>query len=59
MTTLIIGAGLVGAQVARILAERGERPPALDARPPREVPATLPGPVPYKHPHLPHTLPRL
>jgi nucleoside-diphosphate-sugar epimerase len=30
MTTLIIGAGLVGAQVARILIERGERPVLFD-----------------------------
>ena len=41
MTTLIIGAGLVGAQVARILAERGERPLVMDSRPQREVLATL------------------
>lgn len=41
MATLIIGAGLVGAQVARILAERGERPLVMDARPQREVLATL------------------
>jgi nucleoside-diphosphate-sugar epimerase len=31
MTTLIIGAGLVGAQVARLLIERGERPVLLDS----------------------------
>lgn len=31
MTTLIVGAGLVGAQVARILIERGERPVLLDS----------------------------
>ena len=30
MTTLIVGAGLVGAQVARILIERGERPVLFD-----------------------------
>lgn len=37
MTTLIIGAGLVGAQVAKILADRGERPLVMDARPQRDV----------------------
>ena len=31
MTTLIIGAGLVGSQVARILVEQGENPVLLDA----------------------------
>ncbi len=31
MTTLIVGAGLVGAQVARILVERGERPVLMDS----------------------------
>lgn len=31
MTTLVIGAGLVGSQVARILVERGERPVLMDA----------------------------
>jgi nucleoside-diphosphate-sugar epimerase len=30
MTTLVIGAGLIGAQVARILIERGEKPVLLD-----------------------------
>ncbi len=30
MTTLIIGAGLVGAQVARILVERGQKPVLMD-----------------------------
>lgn len=30
MTTLVIGAGLVGSQVARILTERGERPVLMD-----------------------------
>ena len=30
MTTLIIGSGLIGSQVARILAERGERPVLMD-----------------------------
>lgn len=31
MTTLIVGAGLVGAQVAHLLVERGERPVLLDS----------------------------
>ena len=30
MTTLVIGAGLVGSQVARILVEEGERPVLMD-----------------------------
>ena len=30
MTTLVIGAGLIGSQVARILAERGEKPVLMD-----------------------------
>jgi nucleoside-diphosphate-sugar epimerase len=30
MTTLVIGSGLVGSQVARILAERGEKPVLMD-----------------------------
>ena len=30
MTTLIIGAGLVGSQIARILVEQGERPVLMD-----------------------------
>ena len=33
MTTLIIGAGLVGAQVSRILIEQGERPVLFDVAP--------------------------
>lgn len=33
MTSLIIGAGLVGSQVARILVERGERPVLMDPAP--------------------------
>ncbi len=37
MTTLIIGAGLVGSQVARILVERGERPVLLDPAPQPEA----------------------
>ena len=30
MTTLVIGAGLIGSQVARILVERGETPVLMD-----------------------------
>ena len=30
MTTLVIGAGLIGSQVARILVERGEKPVVMD-----------------------------
>ncbi len=30
MTTLVIGAGLIGSQVARILVERGEKPVLMD-----------------------------
>ena len=30
MTTLVIGAGLIGSQVARILVERGEKPVLID-----------------------------
>lgn len=37
MTTLIIGAGLVGSQIARILVERGERPTVFDQRFQREA----------------------
>ena len=33
MSTLIIGAGLVGSQVARILVEQGERPVLMDRAP--------------------------
>lgn len=33
MTTLIVGAGLVGSQIARILVEQGERPVLLDRAP--------------------------
>ena len=33
MTTLIIGAGLVGSQIARLLAEKGERPVLMDRAP--------------------------
>jgi nucleoside-diphosphate-sugar epimerase len=37
MTTLIIGAGLVGSQIARILVEGGERPVLMDIAPQREA----------------------
>lgn len=37
MTTLVIGAGLVGAQVARILIEKGERPVLFDTAPQTEA----------------------
>lgn len=37
MTTLVIGAGLVGAQVARILIEEGERPVLFDTAPQTEA----------------------
>lgn len=37
MTTLIVGAGLVGSQVARILVERGERPVLMDPAPQPEA----------------------
>ena len=30
MTTLVIGSGLIGSQVARILVERGEKPVLMD-----------------------------
>ena len=30
MTTLVIGSGLVGSQVAQILTERGEKPVLMD-----------------------------
>jgi Trk K+ transport system NAD-binding subunit len=30
MTTLVIGSGLVGSQVARILVERGEKPVLME-----------------------------
>jgi UDP-glucose 4-epimerase len=38
MTTLVIGAGLIGSQVARILVERGEKPVLMDyAAQPRAI----------------------
>ena len=37
MTTLVIGAGLVGAQVARILIEKGEKPVLFDTAPQTEA----------------------
>ena len=45
MTTLIIGAGLVGAQVARILVEQGERPVMMDAAPQRDALAEIVDPA--------------
>jgi nucleoside-diphosphate-sugar epimerase len=43
MTALLIGAGLVGSQVARILSERGERPLIMDRAPNRDaLAATFP-----------------
>jgi Trk K+ transport system NAD-binding subunit len=30
MTTLVIGSGLIGSQIARILVERGEKPVLMD-----------------------------
>lgn len=33
MTCLVLGAGLVGSQIARILVERGERPVLMDRAP--------------------------
>jgi len=36
MTTLVIGAGLVGSQVARLLVERGATPVLMDSAPQRE-----------------------
>ncbi len=41
MTVLIIGAGLVGSQIARILVEQGERPTLLDQRFQREALAQI------------------
>lgn len=40
MTVLLVGAGLVGSQIARILVERGERPLVMDRSPHREALAT-------------------
>src|SRR5262245_60517784 len=37
MTTLVIGAGLIGSQVARILVERGEKPVLMDVAAQREA----------------------
>ena len=37
MTTLVIGAGLIGSQVARILVERGETPVLMDVAAQREA----------------------
>ena len=41
MPVLIIGSGLVGSQIARILVEQGERPVVLDQRPQREALAQI------------------
>ncbi len=41
MPVLIIGAGLVGSQIARILVEQGERPVVMDQRPQREALAQI------------------
>lgn len=41
MTTLIIGAGLVGSQVARLLVVAGERPVLMDVAPQREAIAEI------------------
>src|SRR4029079_11542193 len=37
MTTLVIGSGLIGSQVARILVERGETPVLMDVAAQREA----------------------
>lgn len=37
MTTLVIGSGLIGSQVARILTERGETPVLMDVAPQRDA----------------------
>ena len=41
MPVLVIGSGLVGSQIARILVEQGERPMVLDQRPQREALAQI------------------
>jgi nucleoside-diphosphate-sugar epimerase len=41
MAVLIIGSGLVGSQIARILVEQGERPVILDVAPQREALADI------------------
>lgn len=41
MPVLIIGSGLIGSQIARILVEQGERPMVLDQRPQREALAQI------------------
>jgi nucleoside-diphosphate-sugar epimerase len=41
MTTLVIGAGLIGSQVARILVERGEKPVLMDVAAQREAIAQI------------------
>ena len=37
MTTLVIGSGLIGSQIARILVERGEKPVLMDVAAQREA----------------------
>jgi nucleoside-diphosphate-sugar epimerase len=41
MTTLVIGSGLIGSQVARILTERGEKPVLMDVAAQREAIAEI------------------
>jgi nucleoside-diphosphate-sugar epimerase len=41
MSVLIIGGGLIGSQIARILVEAGERPVVMDATPQREALAEI------------------
>ena len=41
MRVLIIGGGLIGSQIARILVEAGERPVVMDATPQREALAEI------------------
>ncbi len=41
MATLVIGAGLIGSQVARILVERGEKPLLMDVAAQREAIAQI------------------
>ncbi|MCC6474996.1 MAG: NAD(P)-dependent oxidoreductase [Burkholderiales bacterium] len=51
MTVLIVGGGLVGSQVARILVERGERPVVMDRAPQRESLAAILDPAGYELVH--------
>jgi nucleoside-diphosphate-sugar epimerase len=41
MSVLVIGGGLIGSQIARLLVERGERPVVLDVAPQREALADI------------------